>query len=408
MRLGIGTGAGQGGAVHRTPRHEEDGFYAGLGEFDRFEEVANEAVYTAVPSSWWVLVTDVKGSTRAIEAGRYKEVNALGVSTITAVVNAIPDIPFPYVFGGDGATLVIPPGRVEEARAAAAQAQALARDAFGMELRAGMVSVAELKAAGGVVRVARFRISGSVTMAMFSGGGLSLAEKWVKDPAGGSRHAVVAAAAADPGVFDGFQCRWRPVPSRRGQVISLLILAREGDGRGYPAILEGISATLGRPVEGLCPIEPERMRLASGLAQLRADARVATRSSGGVVFSLHQLKTWLGLRVGNFLFRMGWKVGRFNGATYRQEVVENTDYRKFDDLLRMVLDLTREEIARLRAYLESERQAGRVYYGLHESDSALMTCFIRDFGGQHLHFLDGSNGGYAMAARQMKQQAGAA
>jgi len=35
-----------------------------------------------------------------------------------------------------------------------------------------------------------------------------------------------------------------------------------------------------------------------------------------------------------------------------------------------------------------------------------MTCFIRDFGGEHLHFLDGSNGGYAMAARQMKQQLG--
>lgn len=392
--------------MRRTSRHRDDGFYAGLGAFDRFEEVANEAVYTAVPSSWWVLVTDVKGSTRAIEAGRYKEVNALGVSTITAVVNAIPDIPFPYVFGGDGATLVIPPGCVEEARAAAAQAQALARDAFGMELRAGMVAVADIEAAGGVVRVARFRISGTVTMAMFSGGGLSLAERWVKDPSTGPRHAVAAATAADPGAFDGFQCRWRPVPSRHGRVVSLLVLAREGG--GYPRILEGISATLGRPVEGLCPIEPERMQLAGGLTLLGADARVATAASGGIRFYLHQLKTWLGLRVGNLLFRMGWKVGRFNGATYRQEVVENTDYRKFDDLLRMVLDLTHDEVGRLRAYLESERLAGRAYYGLHESESALMTCFIRDFGGQHLHFLDGSNGGYAMAAREMKQQVAAA
>lgn len=393
-----------------TSPHPDDGFYAGLGEFDRFEEVASEAVYTAVPSSWWVLVTDVRGSTQAIEAGRYKEVNALGVSTITAVVNAIPDLAFPYVFGGDGATLVIPPGRLEAARAAAAQALALARDAFGMELRAGLVSVAELESSGGCVRVARFRISPKVTLAMFSGGGLMLAERWVKDPVAGTRHAVTAAAAADPATFDGFQCRWRPVPSRRGRVVSLLVQARGGKaGEGvYAEILEGLSTALGCAVEGLCPIDPERMQLTDGLAPLTADARVATGSARGLRFHLHRWKTWVGLRTGNALFRLGWKVGRFNGATYRQEVVENTDYRKFDDLLRMVLDLTPEEISRLRSYLESEERAGRICYGLHEADAALMTCFIRDFGGEHLHFLDGSNGGYAMAARQMKQQLGAA
>jgi len=163
--LGIVPSGRQGPLVQGTSPHPEDGFYAGLGEFDRFEEVASEAVYTAVPSTGWVLVTDVRGSTQAIEAGRYKEVNALGVSTITAVVNAIPDLAFPYVFGGDGATLVIPPGRLEAARAAAAQALALARDAFAMELRAGLVSVAELEASGGRVRVARFRISPKVTLA---------------------------------------------------------------------------------------------------------------------------------------------------------------------------------------------------------------------------------------------------
>lgn len=96
-----------------------------------------------------------------------------------------------------------------------------------------------------------------------------------------------------------------------------------------------------------------------------------------------------------------------NGATCWQEVVQNTDFRKFDDLLRMVLDLTPDEIGRLRNDLETQGRAGRICYGLHEADAALMTCFIRDFGGQHMHFLDGSDGGYAMAARQMKQQMGA-
>src|SRR5436190_958761 len=116
--------------------HQDDGFYAALKAFERFEEVAEARVYTRVPDSWQVLITDVQGSTKAIEAGRYKDVNALGVSTIIAVVNQLADLSFPYVFGGDGATLLIPPGRREGAANAARSAIAMARDAFSLELRA--------------------------------------------------------------------------------------------------------------------------------------------------------------------------------------------------------------------------------------------------------------------------------
>lgn len=33
-----------------------------------------------------------------------------------------------------------------------------------------------------------------------------------------------------------------------------------------------------------------------------------------------------------------------------------------------------------------------------------MTCFVRDFGGGHLHFLDGADGGDALAAVELKQR----
>ncbi|MDE2617909.1 MAG: DUF3095 family protein, partial [Burkholderiales bacterium] len=47
------------------------------------------------------------------------------------------------------------------------------------------------------------------------------------------------------------------------------------------------------------------------------------------------------------------------------------------------------------------QDAGQVDYGLHSSDHALMTCFVRSMT-QHVHFVDGGDGGYAMAARQLK------
>jgi hypothetical protein len=43
-------------------------------------------------------------------------------------------------------------------------------------------------------------------------------------------------------------------------------------------------------------------------------------------------------------------------------------------------------------------------YGLHVSKHALMTCLVFDRFGKQVHFVDGSGGGYALAAKQMKEQ----
>lgn len=45
---------------------------------------------------------DIRGSTRAIEEGRYKQVNMVGAAVITAVLNACAGYEIPFVVGGDG------------------------------------------------------------------------------------------------------------------------------------------------------------------------------------------------------------------------------------------------------------------------------------------------------------------
>src|SRR6478736_3223701 len=83
-------------------------FYARLPPLTSFLEVADLAKYQRAPDDWSLVVTDVQGSTKAIEAGRYKDVNAAGVSSIVAIQNALPDVQLPFVFGGDGATILVP------------------------------------------------------------------------------------------------------------------------------------------------------------------------------------------------------------------------------------------------------------------------------------------------------------
>ena len=40
----------------------------------------------------------------------------------------------------------------------------------------------------------------------------------------------------------------------------------------------------------------------------------------------------------------------------------------------------------------------------HTSETALMTCVIDGYDGNHVHFVDGADGGYALAAKQLKAQ----
>ena len=60
----------------------------------------------------------------------------------------------------------------------------------------------------------------------------------------------------------------------------------------------------------------------------------------------------------------------YNAPQYRKEMVSQTDFRKYDGMLRMVLEQA--------DVLEQERAAGRLVYGFHRSSSALMTCLVFD------------------------------
>ena len=51
--------------------------------------------------------------------------------------------------------------------------------------------------------------------------------------------------------------------------------------------------------------------------------------------------------------------------------------------------------------------SGVVRYGTHRQRAAMMTCFTPSpTRSNHVHFIDGAMGGYAMAASAMKQSAG--
>jgi hypothetical protein len=374
----------------------EPTFYDAIKPFADFNALTEDAHYRRVPSDWWVLLTDVKGSTAAIEAGRYKDVNRVGAAAIVCAQAALGGADFPYVFGGDGATLLAPPWAKEAVAQALAVLARHSKKRFKLELRVGAVPVSQVEAQGSPIEVGRFELAGGRCTAVFRGGGLTAAEKLIKSD---ERWAVKAVKRGKPDL-DELSCRWNAVPALRGRSVSLLVAARGGDPGGvYRQALAAINAVLGQGLEAANPIQRAAMTYRSWWECVRDEARQFP-----TVWSLAFLKKLAGISVSVASLSWGWKP-RF----YDDSISAHSDYRKFDDTLRMVVDCEPSQVQRLRAALDGLYQGGRIFYGLHEANDTLITCYVKGTdAGQHIHFVDGGGGGYAMAAKQMKSQMKAA
>lgn len=368
------------------------GFYRDLPGFSDFTEIAQLDRFRPAPDDWRLILSDVVDSTAAIEQGRYRDVNALGTCSIVAVLRAVGDLELPYVFGGDGAVVLIPPQGEAPARKALGLLSATAERIFGLNLRLGMVRVSELRRAGAELLVARFRLSDQVSLAMLAGGGVDLAERWIKGSEGG-RFAVLPGSSSERGLPDflhGFQCRWEPIPSRWGEMVSVLVVPRGPSLQERHEVLEQVIRFIGAldPQDKGRPTANRPLKMETAAGRLKVEARLLGKSAGwGAVRN----------RFTQPLLRSGWK-------GYLEALVNHTDYRKFDDTLRMVLDLPRDSRRSLEAFLGGLYREGRLFFGLAQSSAAVMTCFISRYEGEHVHFVDGADGGYALAAKAMKAQ----
>lgn len=384
----------------------DETFYSDLPPFADFAGVCEEEHYARVPDSWDLVITDVEGSTKAIEAGRYKDVNAAGVSSIVVVRNAMKDVELPYVFGGDGATLMTPSSRREELYAALRGLRSSCRNNLDLGMRVGVVPMATLRASGHDIEVARFAASEHVCFAMLRGFGVDVGEQWVKDPIRGKEFEVSSEGEEDSS-FEGFQCRWEPVPSRNGLVASIIVKALGDDPAALRGVYRHVVAEIGSIVQAIDegrPVHAKSLRM--GKSQVDMDREVALVAGGLKSPRAEKVRSEVKRQVRNarLLFSTRLTMGGFNPRKYKRELVANTDFRKFDNVLRMHLDLRRGQLDRLKHLLQEAEDDGYLVYGIHTADHSLMTCVIDSYQGAHAHFVDGAAGGYALAAKRLKSR----
>jgi hypothetical protein len=383
------------------------GFYMDLPVVENFVDVSNPEIYTGLPDDWHVVVTDVKDSTQAIERGGYKVVNLLGASSIIAILNLVKSFSLPFIFGGDGATICVPSSLVERAKRSLVATKQMAADVCGLDLRVGIVPLRYIRQCGHDVLVARYRISENFVQAVFSGGGLQFAEDCIKNPAPGPQFVLETGDAEPDADFSGLECRWQNVPSARGEVVTLIVQAVGGNAKRknetYRDVIRSIRDIYGTDAE--CrPVHEEDLAMTLSERQLSGESSVRSYDKGPFFRFWYWFNIRYGVISGWYLMKTKTRTGNMNWGEYRKQVAANTDYKKFDDKLRQVLSGTKEQRLQLTGFLEEKFRRRELAYGMHVASTALITCLIFNYNGVHLHLVDSDNGGYAVAATQLKKQ----
>ncbi|UPJ51000.1 DUF3095 domain-containing protein [Bradyrhizobium sp. 200] len=376
-----------------------DIFYGSIPVFRGFGSLMDPALYTRLPDDWTVGVADIVESTKAIANQRYKAVNMAGAAVIAAVTNALEGREFPFVFGGDGASFAVSPADLPLAREALAATASWVKADLDLMMRVALVPVRDVRAQGLDIRVARFGPSSNLSYAMFSGGGLGWADAAMK-------RGEFAVPAAEPGAqpdLSGLSCRFEEIPSARGVILSVLVVpAKAADPLAFRKVIEDVIHLVERSPDAGRPVPPDGPPLRWPPAGLEYEARAAR---GGTLLKRRTVVLAFTLWA-YVVLRLGIKVGGFVPKNYVQQVVENSDFRKYDDGLRMILDCTEELERELSQLLASAASHRIVRYGLHRQDAAMMTCFAPSvMRSDHVHFIDGARGGYASAASALKAMA---
>ena len=245
---------------------------------------------------------------------------------------------------------------------------------------------------------------------MFTGGGMETADALLKGEPPDPRY-VPAASGDPPGPdLEGLSCRWETLTPRGGTILTLIVRGVEADAEAQSAVLgkmlAGLGDILGEIPRNAAPAGRHSMRFRWPPRGLGLEAR-ATAAGRGI--ARRHTEIWAQSFLRWICHRFHLRMGGYDAPVYSEELCSNTDFRKYDDTLRMVLDVTPGRADAIERRLETEYAAGRLLYGTHRVGAALMTCLVFSIvRGGHIHFIDGADGGFALAAAGFKKRRAAA
>ena len=379
-----------------------DQFYDNLNVADSMRDVLNPQIYTPLPDDWYVAVTDIRGSTDAIRLGKYKEVNMAGASVIAALSNAFGhEINLPFLFGGDGSLIALPDHNIEQIKGYLVFCKSAIKNAYGLRMDTGLISVKEIKENGHNIGVARLRLSEFVDQAVFWGSGVTWAEEIIKEKD------MLSGVKPIEASFSGLECRWSQLPSQKDEIASYIIQAFSGSDEKNADLYEEIFNKIEQVYGGedqFHPIYKEKLNMTTKLKFLSVEWKLRIQPPSLINKIRFIFQIAFQYLAGIYLMKVGKKTSDTDWSLYKPDLIKHADYKKFGDGLRFVATGTVEQRMALTSYLDKLFAEKKLAYGVHPSFAAMITCYVKKYQHEHIHFVDGTDGGYAKASQELKSR----
>ncbi|MGM9478205.1 DUF3095 domain-containing protein [Pedobacter sp. GSP4] len=378
--------------------NNEDHFYSNLpiNKLPLAQLLVKSQLFKAVPVDWHVIITDIKSSTSAVNSGLHENVNLVATGSIVAVLNIAfkANIAIPFFFGGDGATFILPPSIVGDVMKSLLKYRENTRENFNLDLRTGIIAVKEIYKQGHKLHISRFSSSATFSIPIVLGDGLAYAEKVIKgDDYLLSGHDSIS----DELDLSGMQCRWDKIepPENSEEVVTLIVIAQSSEQQAavFSKVVHHLDQIYGAP-DKRQPISVPKLIFKTSFNSLGKEMK---HRLGKINFAA-LIKSWFINIYGYIYFRTE------SGKKYLRQLVEMSDTLVIDGRINTVITGTEKQRLALQRELDRLEKNKELMYGLYVSGESIMSCYVRDLEDDHIHFVDGSEGGYTQAAGVLKEK----
>lgn len=362
-------------------------------------EVFQPQHFTDLPRDWHVVISDVKNSTRAVSAGQHNDVNLAAAGSLIAALNIAKEkgLEVPFFFGGDGGTLIVPTDILNEVVTALSLHNENTKTNLGLELHLGSVAIENIISAGHSIKIAKVQLGNSFPKSILIGDGLHYAEGLIK---AGSNDFIPHTEELN---MNGLECRWDRIkpPTEEKEIVCYLIEALQPEKQieVFKAVLMKIEAIYG-DLENRNPLSLERLKLLMSFQKIKKEMLVKYGKWKSNYLTVTFIQTFLA----KLFFKFDWKLQDFKGRAYLTQVILNADTLTIDGRINTIISGTMDKRLLFINYLKGEQEAGNLIYGHHISRESIMTCYIENRASKHIHFVDGSDGGYTEAAKELKMK----
>jgi hypothetical protein len=358
------------------------------------ELLARDSLFHQIPENWHVIITDIRNSTAAVQNGMHQTVNLIATGSIVTVLNVTfrANITIPFFFGGDGATFIVPPTVIDSALSALLLFRENTLKNFNIDLRAGTIPVNKIYEEGHDLRISKFKSSKTLYIPVVLGTGLSYAEKVIKGDDYLYPERALQQSELD---LTGMSCRWDKIapPEHHNEVVTLLAVAGADfkQAEALRKVIVLLDQIYGKP-EKRQPISINKLKLKTTFNRIELEMR-ASLNEGNFLKKFYE---WFSHLLGHLYFKTR------RGKDYLTRLVNMSDTLVIDGRINTVISGTDLQRLRLQESLDELENQGIIKFGLHVSTDAVMSCYVRDLQDDHIHFVDGSEGGYTNAASVLK------